>query len=72
MTDYLDDADSAARQLVNLCASMGEMSVVIRTGTLNGEPVVIVVCTESGAKDIQPLLEHVLEQYEAPGERTVN
>jgi hypothetical protein len=72
MTDPLDDADGAARQMVNLYAALGEMSVVIRTGTLNGEPVVIVVCTESGAKDIQPLLEHVLEQYVAPRERTVN
>lgn len=48
------------------------MSVVIRTGRQNGDPVVIVVCTESGAQDVQPLLEHVLEQYEAPKERTVN
>lgn len=72
MTDHLDDADGAARQLVNLYAALGEMGVVIRTGRRNGSPVVIVVCTERGAKDIQPLLEHVLEQYRTPDERTVN
>ena len=68
----LDEADSCAQKLVQLIGAYGEMAVVIRTGRQDGKPVVIVVCTESGAHDVQPLLEHVLEQYEAPRERTVN
>lgn len=44
--------------------------MVIRTGFRGGEKAVIVVCLD--AEDVQPILAHVLAQYEAPEERTVN